>query len=848
MSKVTNTVKGKLHPITGEDLRPTVVNVWRDGSTPMSDALCGGLYNKDSDPDSDTFGEYFRWNFSGDYPVSRLTTVNQANFQKLINDFGATPCKIQLDKSVNITANLTIPENVKIDWVPGSIFNISTGVTLTVNSKINEGGQLLFTGIGSVVLANPNVNAKWFALGNGTTDDSDALIRAISTANGGELFFPESIYIIGKPIPNTCSMTGQSVRRSIIKATSNFVGTYMLDNLLGQERQCFKYIKLDASDVSGLKHIGSSGDAEGASGCMYLGVYFSNSYKGTYSIGGASTTAVPGMVTGNVFVSCQWRGVGRVMNLGQNQDDVSFIGCRFGLDKCDDTVSDPFVLGGGSNHILSGCYIYAKSVGGSIKSIFKIGGNLARVQNLFIETVGDTNLTHIFRLSDPNCSVIIDGLHLNIEASAFRGLVRGQVEDANTDYRNLTINNVYKSTNFPETATLLELYVATTAAGKQLNFTFDHVDIFTSVYTIAANGATNTTAILKFKGTLRGVSYDTTASSTLMSSANASTRNNEVQTLSNKTLTSPVLNNPGSNGKKEAVSSRTASFTVQSVDCTELCDATSGAIVATLPLSNASASIFGNNQGAIYTFIKTDSGNLTVTVLPSGGELIDSFGLVTLRTQWDSVTIQSTGIGWVKLQESRSGRYTTVTGTTDYTITNFDSNIELGTPNASTRTITFPAGVFNKKFTIINKSVSRTNRWAFVSSVKFPDGSTNTNVPLNSAITITYDGANWVATSISIMGIRRTNVANVDYTVLLTDEVVVYGTLTAGKTVTLPDPATATFRKFTIKDEVGAAATSNITIVSAGTSITIDGASSKAINTNYGFLTVYSNGSSWFTI
>ena len=48
-----------------------------------------------------------------------------------------------------------------------------------------------------------------------------------------------------------------------------------------------------------------------------------------------------------------------------------------------------------------------------------------------------------------------------------------------------------------------------------------------------------------------------------------------------------------------------------------------------------------------------------------------------------------------------------------------------------------------------------------------------------------------------------------------------------------------------IKDESGAAGTNNITVTPA--SGTIDGAANKVINTNYGILRVYSNGTNWFT-
>lgn len=89
---------------------------------------------------------------------------------------------------------------------------------------------------------------------------------------------------------------------------------------------------------------------------------------------------------------------------------------------------------------------------------------------------------------------------------------------------------------------------------------------------------------------------------------------------------------------------------------------------------------------------------------------------------------------------------------------------------------------------------------------------------------------------------HRTAVADVAYTVLTTDYIVAYTTLTATRAVTLLASPT-TGQMFIFKDEAGTAGTNNITFVG-----TIDGATNKAINSNYGVLRIYWNGtnySSW---
>lgn len=68
----------------------------------------------------------------------------------------------------------------------------------------------------------------------------------------------------------------------------------------------------------------------------------------------------------------------------------------------------------------------------------------------------------------------------------------------------------------------------------------------------------------------------------------------------------------------------------------------------------------------------------------------------------------------------------------------------------------------------------------------------------------------------------------------------------AARTITLATSATEDGKLIIIKDESGAAGTNNITIQGEGGE-TIDGAATKTINTNYGVLRVFSNGTNWFT-
>jgi len=96
--------------------------------------------------------------------------------------------------------------------------------------------------------------------------------------------------------------------------------------------------------------------------------------------------------------------------------------------------------------------------------------------------------------------------------------------------------------------------------------------------------------------------------------------------------------------------------------------------------------------------------------------------------------------------------------------------------------------------------------------------------------------------------LTRTVVSNdVDYTVKATDRFIAITVLTAGMAVIFPDPSTMPNVVVTVKDEAGMAALNTITLKPANGALHIDGDGTKQINQNYGVMSVYSNGTAWFT-
>ena len=85
------------------------------------------------------------------------------------------------------------------------------------------------------------------------------------------------------------------------------------------------------------------------------------------------------------------------------------------------------------------------------------------------------------------------------------------------------------------------------------------------------------------------------------------------------------------------------------------------------------------------------------------------------------------------------------------------------------------------------------------------------------------------------------------YTTTINDVMIGVTSTAAARTISTTAADQIAGRILVIKDQSGAAGTNNITFDPAG-SVTVDGASTKVINTNYGALRLYCDGTNWFTI
>lgn len=126
-----------------------------------------------------------------------------------------------------------------------------------------------------------------------------------------------------------------------------------------------------------------------------------------------------------------------------------------------------------------------------------------------------------------------------------------------------------------------------------------------------------------------------------------------------------------------------------------------------------------------------------------------------------------------------------------------------------------------------------------------PDGSGNINVVGSGGVLVTGDpSTNTLTITAGTSVLNYTTVSTTPYTVLSTDDYLGVNCSSSAITIKLPNAPT-TGRVYIIKDSTGNAQTNNITVTTVGGSVTIDGATTFVMNTQYEAIQVIFNGTSY---
>ncbi len=265
----------------------------------------------------------------------------------------------------------------------------------------------------------------------------------------------------------------------------------------------------------------------------------------------------------------------------------------------------------------------------------------------------------------------------------------------------------------------------------------------------------------------------------------------------------------------------------------------------------------GPGSGTVTSI--TFNGGLTSTpdpVIATGTATLDQTNLTVLdgTVYWDTVTqrlnttatgtagqvLTSNGAGLAPTYQAATGGVTSISGGNNITIT-----------GTATVPIVNVSGTTNHTLQLGNSTGSLTSL-GVATNGQLPIGSVGADPVLatltaganisitNGAGTITI-AANTAAQTAAYTGVNH---AASPYTALSTDYYI-SADVTAGVISVLLPNAPTTGRIFIVKDKVGLAASSNITVTTVGGAVTIDGATTFVMNTAYEAVNVIFNGTSY---
>jgi Major tropism determinant N-terminal domain len=277
------------------------------------------------------------------------------------------------------------------------------------------------------------------------------------------------------------------------------------------------------------------------------------------------------------------------------------------------------------------------------------------------------------------------------------------------------------------------------------------------------------------------------------------------------------------------------------------------AITAARTVSLPAAEAFPSGAGGVPArlAIVDESGacsaSKTITVNRAGSDTIDGATSFVIEAAYGGVELESNGSNAWTILSPRPNLQASLIGVG----TAPDPNNPLSVYGAS--------ALFNGA-TSMNVTVNKNGSGATASFIFEDAFSGRAQIGLNGSDNFSFkvspNGSSWVTgialdatTGAATFANQRTPVSDAAYSALVTDRLVAYTALTAARVVSLP--AAASYppgQALTVADESGAcSATDTITLSPSG-SDTINGATSAAISTAYGYVALESNGSNAWTI
>ena len=527
-----------------------------------------------------------------------------------------------------MAANITIPANVTLKAIPGTIIT-TTGFTITINGPFSAGLYQVFSGTGTVSFGYGSIKEaypEWWKTNTtpGITDMTSAIQAAITAmegtyaayvpiTGGGKVVLSRSSY--AATTLNIKTRVTLELSDGTQLLTSDVITMNSSSRLIGAGRQSSQILFSGTGHAISCDSSASPGDIidvhlenfwlnSSVATTTNSAIFFSSMNHPT--IIGINSTDSP---TGASFIEIVRSALPIIRGL-------SLQGAAMG--------ASPFIL------------LYNDSDAAHISDSRFIGTNEANKEGIRIDNPGSGN----------SATTIIKNNSFEYFDVAIRV--------GNT--ASSTVSNVVIRENYFETTVSYEIVVGNvTATAIAKNVSIENNYFYsqaTAIYAIYLRLAENVT----IKGN-KSLNHGTAMVEVLAGVKNFEIRNNNTA--------DPIQQNivAGATGTYDDSSGNIYYFGARIIDKTPTiiqfaqspytvlvtgvslyCNATAGAITLNLP------AVATAGYGKRYAIYKTDASVNAITVDPDGAETIDGAGTHTsMNAQWDSITIESTVAGWIIL-------------------------------------------------------------------------------------------------------------------------------------------------------------------------------------------------------
>jgi len=205
-----------------------------------------------------------------------------------LTDIGSTECTLLIAEPIQVTGDLTVPENVTLKVLKGCPISIAAGVILTVNGPFEAGLYQVFSGDGSVSFGSSPVAEVypewWGAKGDGNTDDTEAFNKAFNASNVERILLVTQTYLIKDEIKIAAVIGNCTKVYNFILVDNGRITIQKTSGGYDIETVPFDYIRIDATGTNAQNLVTVSRNHVSSKGLRILGkidkgqrgIYFTN--------------------------------------------------------------------------------------------------------------------------------------------------------------------------------------------------------------------------------------------------------------------------------------------------------------------------------------------------------------------------------------------------------------------------------------------------------------------------------------------------------------------------------------------------------------------------------------------